>query len=112
MSNELYSKRDTQVGVECGKAVAWVDTLDVAQPRCVTNLDYRSVAEAELGVEYIPLFLSSTIPEGYVLVPIEPTPKMVDSTWNEGVRYPAESHNTRNKRIYRAMIAAAQGERK
>jgi hypothetical protein len=42
----------------------------------------------------------------YVLVPREPTPKMIDATWShDEPRF--ESHNTRNVRIYRAMLAAA-----
>lgn len=46
------------------------------------------------------------IPAGYALVPVEPTPKMVDATWDEPLGA-NESHNARNKRIYKAMIAAA-----
>jgi len=47
--------------------------------------------------------------DGFVLVPREPTPKMVASTWNDHVDANGgiESQNARNKRIYRAMIAAA-----
>jgi NTP pyrophosphatase (non-canonical NTP hydrolase) len=47
--------------------------------------------------------------DGFVLVPREPTPKMVASTWNDHVDASGgiESQNARNKRIYRAMIAAA-----
>ena len=48
--------------------------------------------------------------EGFVLVPVEPTPKMVDATWNEHLAA-TESHNARNKRIYKAMLAAAQAEK-
>lgn len=39
------------------------------------------------------------------LVPIEPTPKMVDATFNDDLS--ALSHNKRNKHIYCAMIKAA-----
>jgi len=46
------------------------------------------------------------VPEGFVIVPVKPTPKMVDSTFNH-VHLSSESHNARNKRIYAAMIAAA-----
>lgn len=44
-----------------------------------------------------------------VLVPREPTPKMVDATWNDPIETNGgiESHNTRNRRIYAAMLAAA-----
>ncbi len=45
----------------------------------------------------------------YKLVPIEPTPKMIDATFNHTQERDGlpESHNTRNKRIWRAMLAAA-----
>ena len=51
------------------------------------------------------------VPDGWVLVPREPTPKMVDATWEhiqdkERSDVP-ESQGSRNKRIYIAMIAAA-----
>jgi hypothetical protein len=43
----------------------------------------------------------------FKLVPIEPTPKMVDATWNHPIeKGGVESHNRRNKRIYKAMIEA------
>ncbi|MFM9434542.1 hypothetical protein ACFDR9_001601 [Janthinobacterium sp. CG_23.3] len=42
---------------------------------------------------------------GYALVPLEPTPKMVDATFTDDLR--SHSHNKRNKHIYRAMLAAA-----
>ena len=51
-----------------------------------------------------PLFLSPTIPEGYVLVPLEPTKKMVEAI--DAVMWPGAS-----EKAYRGMIAAAQGER-
>ena len=44
--------------------------------------------------------------EGWQLVPCEPTPKMVDATFNH-LPLDGESHNRRNKRIYSAMLAAA-----
>lgn len=49
------------------------------------------------------------VPDGWRMVPVEPTPKMVDATWHDqvDVRGIIESHNTRNRRIYCAMIEAA-----
>lgn len=43
------------------------------------------------------------------LVPVEPTPKMIDATWNDSVDRDGgiESQNTRNRRIYTAMVNAA-----
>ena len=53
--------------------------------------------------------LREQVPEGWKLVPVEPTPKMVDATWNDPIELVGgcESHNTRNKRIYRAMLSAS-----
>ena len=47
-------------------------------------------------------------PEGFVLVPKQPTPKMIDATWNFDEEIQDMSHNSRNEFIYNAMIAAAQ----
>lgn len=58
---------------------------------------------------YVALGEQQSAPAGYVMVPVEPTPKMVDATWyhdidmNGGI----ESQGARNKRIYEAMLAAA-----
>lgn len=46
--------------------------------------------------------------DGFVCVPVEPTPKMIDATWNYDDEIQGMSHNTRNKFIYEAMIQAAQ----
>lgn len=56
----------------------------------------------------VALALSSA---GFVVVPREPTPKMVAATWDEPTdKYGSiESQNTRNVRIYKAMLAAAGG---
>lgn len=49
------------------------------------------------------------VPEGWKLVPVEPTPKMVAATYNDPIETSgkAESHNTRNKRVWAAMLTAA-----
>ena len=48
------------------------------------------------------------IPDGFVVVPKEPTPKMIDATWNYDDEIQDMSHNSRNEFIYNAMIEAAQ----
>lgn len=63
---------------------------------------YLSAARAE-GVEE---GKKMAVPEGWQVVPKEPTPNMVDATWTED-RLLIESHDTRNKRIYAAMLAAS-----
>ena len=51
---------------------------------------------------------SQAVLEGFVLVPKQPTPKMIDATWNFDEEIQDMSHNSRNEFIYNAMIAAAQ----
>ena len=51
---------------------------------------------------------SQVVPEGFVLVPKEPTPKMIDATWNYDDEIQDMSHNTRNEFIYKAMIEAQE----
>ncbi|WP_347455659.1 hypothetical protein [Acinetobacter thermotolerans] len=51
---------------------------------------------------------AQAVPEGYVLAPKKPTPKMIDATWNFDEEIQDMSHNSRNEFIYNAMIAAAQ----
>ncbi|QHI17110.1 hypothetical protein [Acinetobacter haemolyticus] len=48
------------------------------------------------------------VPDGFVVVPKEPTPKMIDSTWNYDDEIQEMSHNTRNEFIYKAMIEAQE----
>lgn len=51
--------------------------------------------------------LTDAIPEGCVVVPVEPTPKMIDSTWDDQDEIETMSHNTRNEFIYKKMIQVA-----
>lgn len=48
------------------------------------------------------------VPEGFVLVLKEPTPKMIDATWDFDDEIQEMSHNTRNEFIYKAMIEAQE----
>lgn len=54
----------------------------------------------------------NTNPE-WKLVPLEPTPKMIDATWDHSVDRDGgiESQSARNRRIYAAMLAAASAAR-
>lgn len=38
--------------------VAWVRDLTSPQPHCVTSLKYRSVADTDAGVKYIPVYVA------------------------------------------------------
>ena len=53
---------------------------------------------------------AQSIPDGFVVVPKDPTPKMIDATWNFDEEIQDMSHNSRNEFIYNAMIAAAEAE--
>ena len=51
---------------------------------------------------------AQAVQEGFVLVPKEPTPKMIDSTWHHDDEIQEMSHNTRNEFIYKSMIKARE----
>ena len=51
---------------------------------------------------------AQAVPDGYCVVPKEPTPKMIDATWDYDGEIQEMSHNTRNEFIYKAMIAAQE----
>lgn len=51
---------------------------------------------------------AQAVPEGYVLMPKEPTPKMIDATWDFDDEIQEMSHNTRNEFIYKTMIEALE----
>lgn len=51
---------------------------------------------------------SQAVPDGFVLVPKEPTLKMIDATWDYDGEIQEMSHNTRNEFIYKAMIEAQE----
>ena len=58
-----------------------------------------------------PLFLSPTIPEGVALVPVEPSEAMLEA-WKAQIMVPVgSSPEAKARRAYKAMLAAAQGER-
>lgn len=45
------------------KPVAYVRNLTDAQPHAVTSLKYRSAADVEAGVEYVPVYAAPTLPD-------------------------------------------------
>ncbi|EFF82148.1 hypothetical protein HMP0015_2430 [Acinetobacter haemolyticus ATCC 19194] len=56
----------------------------------------------------MPIF--ENVRDDYVVVPLAPTPKMIDSTWNDQDKIETMSHNARNEFIYKKMIYAAMIE--
>ena len=65
---------------------------------------YKEIHEAYLMWQAA----KSQVPEGFVLVPKEPTAKMIDSTWDMEEQISWASHNMRNELIYKAMIEAQE----
>lgn len=50
---------------------------------------------------------AQAVPDGFVVVPKEPTPKMIDATWSFDEEIQDMSHNSRNEFIYKNMIRVA-----
>lgn len=73
-----------------------------------TNLSKYADSDTEAAWQAWQAAKAKAIPEGFVLVPKEQTPKMIDATWNFDEEIQDMSHNSRNEFIYNAMIAAAQ----
>ena len=63
---------------------------------CIRNSDPRWDASEALGT----IIAALTPPEGYVLVPVEPTPVMTSAGWD------AEACTAEVRDIYAAMLAA------
>ncbi len=55
------------------------------------------------GVAYMPLSNSPVIPDGYALVPVEPTKEMIDAGWS----YYMTTKSPSSLGVYGAMLAAA-----
>lgn len=51
--------------------------------------------------------MGEIVPDGWKIVPLVPTVKMVDATFNDAEIMRSMSHNARNKHIYRTMLAAS-----
>ena len=62
---------------------------------------YKNAGEGRM-----PLYSAPSVPEGYVLVPVEPTEKMIEAGYNAFLN----SGWIRTYEIYEAMIQAAQEE--
>ena len=106
---EAFAKQFLDAWLAQQEPVAWVDTVTSPRPRCITNLDYRSVTEAESGVEYVPLFLAPppAIPEDMCLVPLEPTERMLEEAYVFGNCMLQATNKCDPALLYKAMIAAA-----
>ena len=51
---------------------------------------------------------AQAVTEGYVVVPKQPTPKMIDATWDFDDEIIEMSSNTRNEFIWKKMVEASE----
>ena len=72
-------------------------------------IDLRSDEDVISMISFTPVVSGQGVPDGWKLVPVEPTPKMIDATWYHEIDMSCgiESQGASNKRIYEAMLAAA-----
>jgi len=102
---------DSQDLIRTAPARIWLqvsedaDHYDKPFPLNTEDVSWCESSVLDCEVEYIRADISTAIPEGMALVPIEPTDVMVKSI--NDVMWPGAS-----EKAYRAMISAAQGERK
>jgi hypothetical protein len=54
-----------------------------------------------------PVPVPVSVPEGWKLVPMEPTLEMVEATWEDDAVMKADGYNAIRKAMYRAMLAAS-----
>lgn len=104
--------REREVGGQ-GEAVAWVNPEAIAHLSRMNGVAFVHVWNCSDGDNRVPLFTArrAAVPDGFVLVPVEPTEEMIDaamqreddeplSSWGKSVPAPHSA-------IYRAMLAAA-----
>ena len=72
------------------------------------NGDDRAIIGYSFALSAWQAAKAQAVHEGFVLVPKEPTPKMIDSTWHHDDEIQEMSHNTRNEFIYKSMIKAQE----
>ncbi|HGF9411957.1 TPA: hypothetical protein ACNIN5_002267 [Acinetobacter baumannii] len=51
---------------------------------------------------------AQTVPETHIVVPKQPTPKMIDATWDFDDEIIEMSSNTRNEFIWKKMVEASE----
>lgn len=66
---------------------------------------YWAFCEQEKAVNILKADLEHYKRDGFAVVPVDPTPKMIDSTWDHDDEIYSMSSNERNEFIYRKMIA-------
>ncbi|OFW44137.1 MAG: hypothetical protein A2003_13340 [Acinetobacter sp. GWC1_38_13] len=89
----------------------WAVSYENSNPFSHTINDKNEVwwmkAQARQLWEFWQAAKAQAVPDGFVSVPKEPTPKMIDATWSFDEEIQDMSHNSRNEFIYKNMIRVA-----
>ncbi|HAV4988083.1 TPA: hypothetical protein JIZ13_01835 [Acinetobacter nosocomialis] len=75
------------------------------------DLPFNSCAESFINgawYAWLEKAKAQAVPEGYVVVPKQPTPKMIDATWDFDDEIIEMSSNTRNEFIWKKMVEASE----
>ena len=81
---------------------------DLAKFRTLSGYSFSDSLQINISWEAWQAAKAQAVPEGFVLMPKEPTPKMIDATWDFDDEIREMSHNTRNEFIYKTMIEALE----
>ena len=63
---------------QAAEPVAWLRNTTDPQPHAVTNLNYRSAADTDAGIEYIPVFAA---PQPVAREPLDEARRLFDAGW-------------------------------
>ncbi|EXS25528.1 hypothetical protein QX205_05940 [Acinetobacter pittii] len=95
--HELFMTRSNNPSEVAQKEISNMNSRWDAWLKCAKHRD----AELEKAK-------AQTVPEGCVVVPKQPTPKMIDATWDFDDEIIEMSSNTRNEFIWKKMVEASE----
>jgi hypothetical protein len=95
--HELFMTRSNNPSEIAQEEISNINSRWDAWLRCAKHRD----AELEKAK-------AQAVPEGYVVVPKQPTPKMIDATWDFDDEIIEMSSNTRNEFIWKKMVEASE----
>lgn len=108
-------RKDGIIAVFATRLLPRIDAERWKEAACVVDFSKQGWRDFIESIRVLPdgtpLFLSPTIPEGMALVPIEPTQAMSEAALNTFIRTSSHEEEIDVDVIYKAMLAAAQGER-
>ncbi|HAV5585626.1 TPA: hypothetical protein JI121_14970 [Acinetobacter baumannii] len=95
--HELFMTRSNNPSEIAQKEISSMNSRWDAWLRCAKHRD--------AGLEKAK---AQTVPETHIVVPKQPTPKMIDATWDFDDEIIEMSSNTRNEFIWKKMVEASE----